>query len=70
MKPLSALTSREKEILGLIGRGSSTSEIAAELNIKVSTVRKHRENLMRKLDLHTTAEIVLFAVRRGVLKEE
>jgi DNA-binding NarL/FixJ family response regulator len=66
MKPLSSLTSREREILNLIGQGCSTSDIANELHIKVSTVRKHRENLMRKLDLHTTAEIVLFAVRRGV----
>ena len=70
MKPVSSLTSREKEILGLIGRGCSTSDIASVLRIKISTVRKHRENLMRKLDLHTTAEIVLFAVRKGVLKDD
>ena len=61
-RELASLTEREREILDLIGSGRSTSQIASGLGIAVSTVRKHRENMMRKLDLHTTAEIVLYVV--------
>jgi DNA-binding NarL/FixJ family response regulator len=56
------LTEREREVLDFIGRGRSTAEIASQMQIAVSTVRKHRENMMRKLDLHTTAEIILYVV--------
>jgi DNA-binding NarL/FixJ family response regulator len=60
--PLSSLTEREREVLDFISRGRSTADIAREMQIAVSTVRKHRENMMRKLDLHTTAEIILYVV--------
>jgi DNA-binding NarL/FixJ family response regulator len=56
------LTERELEVLDLIGRGRSTADIAHDMQIAISTVRKHRENMMRKLDLHTTAEIILYVV--------
>ena len=60
------LTRRECQILALIARGATASEIAAELGISPFTVRKHRENLMRKLSLHNTAELVAHAVRVGL----
>jgi DNA-binding NarL/FixJ family response regulator len=59
---LPTLTDREFEVLEAIGKGRSTSDIASQMRIAVSTVRKHRENMMRKLDLHTTAEIILYVV--------
>ena len=58
-KPAS-LTPREREVLALIGRGLSNRAVAAALGVELGTARKHRENLMRKLNLHTTAEIVLY----------
>jgi DNA-binding NarL/FixJ family response regulator len=61
-RELASLTEREREILEAIGEGRSTADIARDLAIAISTVRKHRENMMRKLDLHTTAEIVLYVV--------
>jgi DNA-binding NarL/FixJ family response regulator len=66
MEAAAKLTERERQVLALIGRGYPVSRIAEALRIEASTVRKHRENLMRKLDLHTTAEIVLFVVRKIV----
>ena len=54
-----ALTDREGQVLEMIGRGYTTRRISESLEIEVATVRKHRENLMRKLDLHSTAQIVL-----------
>ena len=59
-----SLTRREQQLLALIGEALSSTEIAHRLGISVATVRKHRENLMRKLDLHNTAELVLYAIRR------
>ena len=60
--PIDLLTDREREVLDLIGRARATADIASQMKIAVSTVRKHRENMMRKLDLHTTAEIILYVV--------
>ena len=62
------LTSREKEVLQLLAEGRSNKEVAAELNVALSTVETHRASLMQKLDLHNTAAIVLYAVRKGVIK--
>ena len=59
------LTAREREVLGYLGEGLSVADIAARLKISIATTRKHKENLMRKLDLHNAAEVVLFAVRYG-----
>lgn len=61
------LTDREKEVLQLLSEGRTNKEVAAELNLGLSTVETHRANLMQKLNLHNTAEIVLYAVRKGVI---
>jgi len=61
------LTDREKEILHLLAEGHSNKEVATLLDVGVSTVETHRANLMQKLNLHNTAEIVLYAVRKGLI---
>jgi DNA-binding NarL/FixJ family response regulator len=61
------LTDREKEVLQLLAEGRSNKEVASLLNVAVSTVETHRSSLMQKLDLHNTAEIVLYAVRKGII---
>lgn len=61
------LTDREKEVLQLLAEGRSNKEVAALLNLGLSTVETHRGNLMQKLNLHNTAEIVLYAVRKGII---
>ena len=61
------LTDREKEVLQLLAEGRSNKEVAAELDLGLSTVETHRANLMVKLNLHNTAEIVLYAVRKGII---
>lgn len=61
------LTDREKEVLQLLAEGRSNKEVAALLNVGLSTVETHRANLMQKLDLHSTAEIVLYAVRKRLI---
>lgn len=61
------LTDREKEVLHLLAEGRSNKEVAALLDVGVSTIETHRGNLMQKLNLHNTAEIVLYAVRKGVV---
>ena len=61
------LTDREKEVLHLLAEGRSNKEVAALLDLGVSTVETHRSNLMQKLNLHNTAEIVLYAVRKGII---
>jgi DNA-binding NarL/FixJ family response regulator len=61
------LTDREKEVLQLLAEGRSNKEVAAVLDLGVSTVETHRANLMQKLSLRNTAEIVLYAVRKGVI---
>ena len=61
------LTDREKEVLQLLAEGRSNKEVATLLNLGLSTVETHRGNLMQKLNLHNTAEIVLYAVRKGLI---
>jgi two-component system response regulator NreC len=61
------LTDREKEVLQLLAEGRSNKEVANLLDIGLSTVETHRGNLMQKLDLHSTAEIVLYAVRKRLI---
>ena len=65
--PYERLTLREKEVLQLIAQGKSNKEIAALLNISVNTVAVHRAHLMETLGLHRTAELVLYAVKRGII---
>ncbi|HOK44961.1 MAG TPA: response regulator transcription factor [Bryobacteraceae bacterium] len=62
------LTQREKQILQLIAEGHSNREIAAMLNLSVNTVAVHRANLMDALGIHRTAELVLYAVRKGLVR--
>jgi two-component system, NarL family, response regulator NreC len=61
------LTDREREVLQLLAEGRSNKEVAAALDVGLSTVETHRANLMQKLDLHNTAEIVLYAVRKRII---
>jgi two-component system, NarL family, response regulator NreC len=61
------LTNREKEILQLLAEGKSNKDVASILNLSPYTVESHRTNLMQKLNLHNTAEIVLYAVRKNII---
>jgi two-component system response regulator NreC len=61
------LTAREKEVLQLLAEGRANKEVAAMLDLGVSTVETHRANLMQKLNLHSTADIVLYAVRKRLI---
>jgi two-component system response regulator NreC len=61
------LTVREREVLQLIAEGLSSRKIAEQLTISEKTVRTHRANLMDKLDLHSTAELTRYAIRKGVI---
>ena len=61
------LTDREREIFQLIAEGKTNKEVAALLNLSPLTVETHRSNIMEKLDLHSTAEIVLYAVRKKII---
>jgi DNA-binding NarL/FixJ family response regulator len=65
--PLERLTQRERQILQLIAQARSNKEIAQILKISVNTVNVHRTNLMGTLNLHSTAELVLFAVKKGLV---
>ncbi|HVP47916.1 MAG TPA: response regulator transcription factor [Bryobacteraceae bacterium] len=62
------LTNRERQILQLIAEGKSNKEIAALLDLSVNTVSVHRANLMEALGIHRTAELVLYAVRKGLVR--
>lgn len=61
------LTAREKEVLQLLAEGRSNKEVAALLDVGLSTIETHRANLMQKLNLHGTAEIILYAVRKRLI---
>jgi len=61
------LTDREKEILQLLAEGRFNKEVAALLELSLYTVETHRSNMMQKLNLHNTAEIVLYAVRKKII---
>ena len=62
------LTEREKEVLQLLAEGKSNKDVASILIIGVSTVESHRAKVMSKLGLHNTAELVLYAVRKGLVR--
>jgi two-component system response regulator NreC len=61
------LTSREREILHLLAEGKSNKDIASALNLSPYTVETHRRNLQEKLNLHSFAELILYAVRKGLI---
>ena len=62
------LTAREKQVLQLIAEGKSNKEIAGLLELSVNTVSVHRANIMEALGIHRTAELVLYAVRKGLVQ--
>ena len=62
------LTPREREVLQLIAEGKSNKEAAAALFVSPTTIETHRARIMDKLDLHSTADIVLYAVRKGIVQ--
>jgi DNA-binding NarL/FixJ family response regulator len=61
------LTPREREILRLLATGKSNKDIASLLNLSLYTVETHRRNLQDKLNLHSIAELILYAVRKRVI---
>jgi DNA-binding NarL/FixJ family response regulator len=66
----STLTSREREILKLVGEGNSNQEIAARLHLSIKTVQSHRAAVMMKLGLRDVTHLVRYAVRRGIVDPE
>jgi len=62
------LTAREREVLQLVSEGRTTKEVASALGISVKTAETHRTRLMRKLDVHETAGLVRYAIRRGIIQ--
>jgi two-component system response regulator NreC len=62
------LTPREHEVLELLAQGYSNDDIANKLIISKHTVARHRENLMRKLELHSRSDLVKYAIRKGIIK--
>ncbi len=66
--PADPLTSRERQVLQLVGEGKSTKEIAVLLGISTKTAESHRTRLMQKLDIHETASLVRYAIRRGLVQ--
>ncbi|HID52454.1 MAG TPA: LuxR family transcriptional regulator, partial [Anaerolineae bacterium] len=65
--PHDNLTEREREVLILIADGLTNAEIAERLGISVKTVDRHRENLMRKLNLHSRVDLVKYAIKCGLI---
>ncbi|HXW91553.1 MAG TPA: response regulator transcription factor [Terriglobales bacterium] len=63
----SRLTSREREVVQLIAESKSTKEVAVALGLSVKTVETHRSNIMRKLELHSVSDLVLYAVRNNIV---
>jgi two-component system response regulator NreC len=64
---IDGLTSREAEVLALLAEGMSNEEIGERLSISKHTVARHRENLMRKLELHSRSDLVKYAIRKGLI---
>jgi len=62
------LTNREREVVHLLAEGKSTREVAEVLGLSVKTAETHRSNVMRKLDLHSVSELVLYAVRNNLVQ--
>ena len=65
--PIDLLTSREREVLQMIAEGKTNKEIATTLNLSVYTIEAHRGRVMEKLNLHSTGELVRFALRSGLI---
>ncbi len=65
---MDGLTEREREVLTHLAEGASNQDIAEVLNISSNTVARHRENIMRKLNLHSRAALVKYAIRKGLIE--
>ncbi len=63
-----SLTSREREVIQLLAEGKTSKEVAVTLNLSVKTAETHRTNLMRKLGLHSVADLTRYAVRNGIVQ--
>ena len=61
------LTTREREVLQLLAEGKNNKEVASLLNLSLYTVETHRSNIFQKLNLHSGAELILYAIRKGVI---
>jgi DNA-binding CsgD family transcriptional regulator len=66
--PEERLTVRERQVVKLIGEGKTTKEAAAFLGISTKTAESHRTRLLQKLDIHSTAELVRYALRHGLIE--
>lgn len=66
--PSDLLTPREREVLQLVAEGKSTKEVAQILEVEVKTAETHRTNIMKKLDIHDTASLVRYAIRKGLIQ--
>ena len=66
--PADPLTSRERQVLQLVSEGKSTKDVARLLGVSVKTAESHRARLMRKLGIHETASLVLYAIRHGLIQ--
>ncbi len=64
---ISSLTPREREVFQLLAVGKSNKQVAFDLGMSLSTAKKHRENLQRKLNVHSAAELARLAIREGLL---
>jgi DNA-binding NarL/FixJ family response regulator len=69
LDPMDLLSPRELEVLKRVAGGMSSKEIGAELNISPRTVETHRASMMRKLDLHSVAELTRFAIEKGIIRK-
>jgi two-component system response regulator NreC len=65
--PYDLLTPREREVLQLVAEGKSNKDVAQLLNLSVYTIETHRANIMEKLNLHGVPELILYAVRKGII---
>ena len=66
--PYDPLTDRERQVLQLVAEGNTTKEIAQILGVSAKTAESHRVKVMEKLDIHSTAGLVRYAIRRGIVQ--
>jgi len=65
--PADRLTSRQREIVQLLAEGKTSKEVAAHLNVSVKTVETHRANIMKRLGCHSVSDLVVYAIRNGIM---
>ena len=67
LEPKARLTSREKEVVGLMARGASTKVVATKLHIRWATARNHIQHILTKLGVHTRLEAVIYAIKHRMI---